>query len=177
MFQLLSGYTPFTAPSPYLSFLRIKRAFLCLPKCTSDDANNLLSLLLTKNAKKRFQKAMMPNVDNGPSSCEEAGNTGESIVLQSNLHDMGKEEKEDQLCDTTTTRGDKSSEDNASLFSYDNLRAHPFFSGVDKTLLHVGDAKIKALSSAGKFLFITYDKFLVLVSSQFHYFCNNFVFS
>lgn len=27
-FQMLLGYTPFGAPSPYLTFLRIKRAFL-----------------------------------------------------------------------------------------------------------------------------------------------------
>lgn len=28
LFQMLLGYTPYAAPSPYLTFLRIKRAFL-----------------------------------------------------------------------------------------------------------------------------------------------------
>jgi serine/threonine protein kinase len=33
LFQMLLGYTPYGGPSPYLTFLRIKRSFLQVLRC------------------------------------------------------------------------------------------------------------------------------------------------
>eukprot|EP00601_Ochromonadales_sp_CCMP2298_P022169 CAMPEP_0173319768 /NCGR_PEP_ID=MMETSP1143-20121109/28423_1 /TAXON_ID=483371 /ORGANISM="non described non described, Strain CCMP2298" /LENGTH=52 /DNA_ID=CAMNT_0014263215 /DNA_START=1 /DNA_END=156 /DNA_ORIENTATION=+ len=49
------GYTPFGAPSPYLTFLRIKRARLVLPPFVPEELASMLRLLLTKDAKTRLR--------------------------------------------------------------------------------------------------------------------------
>jgi serine/threonine protein kinase len=58
LFQLVTGYTPFAAPSPYLSFLRIKRSFLRMPLYLPDDVKDLIRLLITKSRKKRLQNVL-----------------------------------------------------------------------------------------------------------------------
>jgi hypothetical protein len=54
IFQLLVGRTPFKAPSPYLSFLRIKRCHLLLPKVLSPSASDLISRLVVFGADERL---------------------------------------------------------------------------------------------------------------------------
>lgn len=56
---MVTGHTPFKAPSPYLSFLRIKRAFLRLPVDIPHAAeiNEVLQALLEKDPVQRFINA------------------------------------------------------------------------------------------------------------------------
>lgn len=55
----MTGHTPFKAPSPYLSFLRIKRAFLRLPTNLphADDICSVLRALLQRDPAKRLSSA------------------------------------------------------------------------------------------------------------------------
>jgi hypothetical protein len=59
LFHLVTGHTPFKAPSPYLSFLRIKRAFLRLPTQLPHAAeiNEVLLALLERSPAQRFINA------------------------------------------------------------------------------------------------------------------------
>jgi len=54
LYQMLVGYTPFAAPSPYLGFLRTKRGLLKLPTFVSDHETQLLTALLTKDPQLRL---------------------------------------------------------------------------------------------------------------------------
>ena len=56
---MVTGRTPFQAPSPYLSFLRIKRVFLRLPVLLPhvDEINEVLQALLVKDPCKRLSNA------------------------------------------------------------------------------------------------------------------------
>jgi serine/threonine protein kinase len=56
-YQMLAGYTAFLAASPYLSFLRIKRALIRMPSFATESSKELLSLLIQKKKKKRMQSA------------------------------------------------------------------------------------------------------------------------
>jgi serine/threonine protein kinase len=57
IYQMMVGYTPFLASSPYLSFLRIKRGFLRLPSFLDDATAEIISLLIHKDQKERFRNA------------------------------------------------------------------------------------------------------------------------
>ena len=56
LFHLVTGHTPFKAPSPYLSFLRIKRAFLRLPLLLphAAEVNEVLLALLQRDPSRRL---------------------------------------------------------------------------------------------------------------------------
>jgi 3-phosphoinositide dependent protein kinase-1 len=60
LYQLIVGFTPFAASSPYLSFLRIKRALLRRPSFCSDEEWELLSALIVKDPKERIELAAGP---------------------------------------------------------------------------------------------------------------------
>jgi serine/threonine protein kinase len=61
VYQIFSGYTPFAAASPYLSFLRIKRALLLkLPLALPPFLLHLLELLLDLDPQRRLENAMGP---------------------------------------------------------------------------------------------------------------------
>ncbi len=73
LFHMLYGYTPFIGASPYMTFLRIKRAMLRVP-CGRDidrDEFELLSMLLTVDANERFANC----VDDGALLEGEAAST------------------------------------------------------------------------------------------------------
>jgi serine/threonine protein kinase len=53
-YQMLTGFTPFAAPSPYLSFLRTKRAALRVPDWASNGTIQLLRTLLNRNSDERL---------------------------------------------------------------------------------------------------------------------------
>ena len=55
LYQLFVGYTPFTAPSPYLSFIRIKRATVRHHVHTPQSFQDLVNILLTKDDRERFK--------------------------------------------------------------------------------------------------------------------------
>jgi serine/threonine protein kinase len=57
VYQMMAGYTPFLASSPYLSFLRIKRGFLRLPSFLDEPTKELISLLIHKDPKERLHHA------------------------------------------------------------------------------------------------------------------------
>jgi len=59
LFHMVTGHTPFKAPSPYLSFLRIKRAFLRLPTLLphAEEINEVLTALLTRDPAQRLCNA------------------------------------------------------------------------------------------------------------------------
>ncbi len=61
LYQMITGYTPFAAPSPYLGFLRTKRCLLRLPTFISDNEAELLTMLLTKDPKLRLAKCCSSN--------------------------------------------------------------------------------------------------------------------
>ncbi len=54
LYQMLVGYTPFAAPSPYLGFLRTKRGALREPDFVPDATLEILRLLLTKDPVQRL---------------------------------------------------------------------------------------------------------------------------
>ena len=59
VYQIFSGYTPFAAASPYLSFLRIKRALLLkLPMAIPPYLLQFLQLLLELDPQRRLANAM-----------------------------------------------------------------------------------------------------------------------
>lgn len=49
LYQMVVGTTPFVGASPYLAFLKIKRAFLRLPAFLPPETQDLIQLLLTKD--------------------------------------------------------------------------------------------------------------------------------
>lgn len=57
IYQMMVGYTPFLASSPYLSFLRIKRCFLRIPTFFDEATTEIIKLLIHKNKKERFSNA------------------------------------------------------------------------------------------------------------------------
>lgn len=59
LYHMVMGYTPFKAPSPYLSFLRIKRAFLRLPTDLphAEEVNEVLRALLQRDPAQRLINA------------------------------------------------------------------------------------------------------------------------
>ena len=57
MYQMVTGFTPFGGASPYMSFLRIKRALVRVPQWASPETQSLLQTLLTKNATDRLSLA------------------------------------------------------------------------------------------------------------------------
>jgi serine/threonine protein kinase len=58
LFQMFTGYTAFQAPSPYLSFIRIKRALVKVPGCVPHLAQDLIRLLLEKDGDQRLENAI-----------------------------------------------------------------------------------------------------------------------
>jgi hypothetical protein len=58
LYQCITGCTAFYAASPYLVFLRIKRALIRCPSFATIEMNNFLSLLLEKDGFKRLENAM-----------------------------------------------------------------------------------------------------------------------
>eukprot|EP00605_Chrysophyceae_sp_TOSAG23-4_P000136 GSChrysophyteH1.ASY1.ANO1.155.1 assembled CDS len=54
LYQMLVGYTPFAAPSPYLGFLRTKRGALREPDFVPEATLEILRLLLTKDPVQRL---------------------------------------------------------------------------------------------------------------------------
>lgn len=54
LYQMMTGFTPFASTSPYLSFLRIKRAFLRRPAFASDTEWAVVEALLTKDPVQRL---------------------------------------------------------------------------------------------------------------------------
>ena len=55
MYQLLTGYTPFAASSPYLIFLKIKRAMLRVPVFADDDTLEVLKMLMIRKGSDRLK--------------------------------------------------------------------------------------------------------------------------
>ncbi len=58
MYQLLLGYTPFAAASPYLTFLRIKRSLVKLSDYIPANIRDFIKLLLTKDGDERLLNAI-----------------------------------------------------------------------------------------------------------------------
>jgi serine/threonine protein kinase len=54
LYQMLVGFTPFAAPSPYLGFLRTKRGMLREPAFLPEGTRELLRVLLTKDQSQRL---------------------------------------------------------------------------------------------------------------------------
>jgi 3-phosphoinositide dependent protein kinase-1 len=57
VYQLFDGYSPFKAPSPYLSFLKIRRALMRPSKNVPEDVRELCELLLVKPTVERLRNA------------------------------------------------------------------------------------------------------------------------
>ena len=64
-FQMLYGYTPFIGASPYMTFLRIKRALLKMPfdPTLVPEEYQLLSVLLEKDATARFRNCCESKIE------------------------------------------------------------------------------------------------------------------
>jgi serine/threonine protein kinase len=105
IYQMMVGYTPFLASSPYLSFLRIKRGFLRLPHFLDEATAEIITLLIHKDQKERFRNAAVMTQASPPPPAD-AG-SGESSVNE----ETGKE----------IASAPKPS------FSYDKLRNLAFF--------------------------------------------------
>ena len=58
LYQLLLGYTPFVAASPYLTFLRIKRSLVKLPHYIPLSVRSFIKLLLHKDGDERMLNAL-----------------------------------------------------------------------------------------------------------------------
>lgn len=57
LYQMITGSTPFNGASPYLAFLKIKRALVRVPAWVTQEVQDMLLLLLTKNATERMARA------------------------------------------------------------------------------------------------------------------------
>lgn len=116
LYQLFVGYTPFAAPSPYLSFIRIKRAIVRHHVHTPKPFQELVSLLLTKDDRERF-KLCTGGMDLPP--------LPPSVPFEDpNKPDTNKKKKPLKIEENPQAR--------ISLYkdiSYDALRRHEFFTG------------------------------------------------
>jgi serine/threonine protein kinase len=104
IYQMMAGYTPFLASSPYLSFLRIKRGFLRLPTFLDEATRELIALLIHKDTKERFLHAAA--VESSPSA---AVSTDSDVTTSEETKEKGP------------PQGPR------VAFSYDKLRALAYF--------------------------------------------------
>eukprot|EP01038_Epipyxis_sp_PR26KG_P010236 gene10236-13769_t len=63
LFQMILGYTPFHASSPYLMFLRIKRATVKIPAEVPASIQSFIRLLLEKNSSIRINNCIHTSID------------------------------------------------------------------------------------------------------------------
>lgn len=76
IYQMMIGYTPFLASSPYLSFLRIKRAYLRFPFYMDESVQEIISSLIQKKPKDRFHACAVTNIsENIDTSKEDESDT------------------------------------------------------------------------------------------------------
>jgi len=54
IYQLIAGETPFNGGSPYLTFLKVQDGSFDLPDFFSNEAKDIISILLQKQPSKRF---------------------------------------------------------------------------------------------------------------------------
>ena len=106
IYQMTIGYTPFLASSPYLSFLRIKRAYLRFPFFMDESVKEIISLLIQKKPKDRFQAATTAAVTN---------------------HNQNNNNSKDNDNQKENRNNEDESSPQKKLFSYDKLRNLAFF--------------------------------------------------
>ena len=121
LYQLFVGYTPFTAPSPYLSFIRIKRATVRHHVHTPQSFQDLVNILLTKDDRERFKLCTggmdlpplppsVPFVDPNRPPVEDPNNPKNIKVLKIEQDPQSRIEHYKHI-------------------SYDTIRKHEFFTG------------------------------------------------
>lgn len=129
--QMYLGYTPFAAPSPYLSFIRIKRATIRHSTFVPKEFRDMIDILLTKGDNDRFRACTggmdlpplppsIPGVGRDPNNpYGESDAAGNKLAVTAAAKKAPKE-----------PRVDNPAERHAAYkrISYDTLRAHPFFS-------------------------------------------------
>lgn len=128
--QMYLGYTPFAAPSPYLSFIRIKRANIRHSTFAPQEFRDMLDILLLKGDNDRF-RACTGGMDLPPLPPSVAGvgrdpnnPYGETDAAGNKLAVTAAAKKAPRV-----PRVDNPAERHAAYkkISYDTLRAHPFF--------------------------------------------------
>lgn len=146
LYQILFGYTPFAAHTPYLTFLRIKKGKVRLPAVAPEGVRELLDILLESNPVLRFQKA---TVDQPELVYEDY------LGLKPPDADQPKEPGQESTVDATKQKDSQQRQQIATLASgthasssaeglgsailskrvykpphYDTLRINPFFNNV-----------------------------------------------
>ncbi len=123
--QLYLGFTPFSAPSPYLSFIRIKRATLRHTDFAPKEFRDFLEILLKKDDNERFAActggmALPPLPPTAPGEGRDPNNPyGEEVAPGGAV---ARKKPPKPRADDPELRH--------SLYrqiSYDTLRSHPFF--------------------------------------------------
>ncbi len=129
LFQMMAGFTPFAATSPYLSFLRIKRAFLRRPAFASDNEWAVVQALLTKNPHARLANASGEKAAARFRSSSSIGGK-EQRVAPSDIETKGNSSdgKSKAVCSIEAVQE----------LHYDTLRAMPFFHE-DRALLNLSE--------------------------------------
>jgi serine/threonine protein kinase len=114
-FQLLYGYTPFYSPSPYMIFLKVKRAMLRLPfetEAASDDGH--------------------ASTSSSPSSSSSSSSAVAESIEYSLLHKLLVADPAERFKNCSgmgmIAAADFTPAFNFASISYDQLRSHPFFS-------------------------------------------------
>lgn len=118
LYQMVLGYTAFAAPSPFLTFLRIKRAKVILPSWVPEPVAKFIRLLLTKDANDRMALASDGTVHESLiGRPPKKANTSEiTDNIESAQDPSVKEPPPPGVLDSVTRS-----------LSYDALRKHAFF--------------------------------------------------
>ena len=101
LYQMLTGTTPFGAPSPYLSFLKTKRALIRHPSFANQNIRDVLECLLEKNPELRLAKCTTNTVQ------DDTDDTDDTEVVRN--------------------KDNKGNKDKVGPINYDALRRMPFF--------------------------------------------------
>ena len=118
IYQMFAGYSAFHSQSPYLTFLRIKRAQLRLlsPAVIPRSAAELISKLVVRDRSERLRNALGPNLPllpAEPPNTDHIGDNPQATVFHKSIERLPRLDY--------------------SQVNYDPLRALPFFSRVERS--------------------------------------------